>query len=64
MDKFSEWLQAERGRVTELAKALRITHGAVSQWKKVPAERLGDVSAVTGLSPQELRPDIFAGLPQ
>jgi DNA-binding transcriptional regulator YdaS (Cro superfamily) len=61
MDKFTEWLSAERGRVTKLALALNITHGAVSQWRKqIPAERLGDVSRATGIPREVLRPDIFA----
>jgi DNA-binding transcriptional regulator YdaS (Cro superfamily) len=59
MTKLSEWLSAERGRVKELAAKLGVTHGAISQWKKVPAERLGDVSRATGIPPEELRPDIF-----
>lgn len=59
MNKLSEWLQAERGRVTKLAGMLGITHGAISQWERVPAERLGDVSRATGIPPEELRPDIF-----
>lgn len=58
MDKFSEWLK-ERGRVTRLATRLGITHGAVSQWKRVPAEHLAEVEAETGIPRKELRPDIF-----
>lgn len=59
MDKFSEWLEAERGRVTKLAAALKITHGAISQWKRVPIDRVADVSAITGIPREELRPEIF-----
>lgn len=46
-----------------LAAALRITPGALSQWRKVPAERVGEVSRETGISPQALRPDIFGAAP-
>lgn len=60
MDKFKAWIGGERGRLTELASTLGITHSAISQWKQVPAERIGDVARATGLRPQELRPDIFA----
>lgn len=42
-----------------LAAALLITPGALSQWRKVPAERVGEVSRATGIPPHELRPDIF-----
>lgn len=42
-----------------LANELQITRGAVSQWDRVPAERVLEVSRITGLSPNILRPDIF-----
>jgi pyruvate kinase len=59
MDKFTEWLKAERGRASRLAEVLNIRPGAISQWDRVPAERIGDVSRVTGLELHELRPDMF-----
>jgi DNA-binding transcriptional regulator YdaS (Cro superfamily) len=49
-------------RVSDLAKALTVTPGAVSQWERVPAERLGDVARITGLSPEVIRPDLFLGV--
>lgn len=49
-------------KVSALAEALDVTPGAVSQWKKVPAERLGDVARVTGLTPEIIRPDLFEGV--
>lgn len=36
-----------------------ITPQAISQWKKVPAERVLDVERATGVSRHELRPDIY-----
>lgn len=36
-----------------------ITSQAISQWKRVPIDRVGDVSAVTGIPRHELRPEIF-----
>lgn len=60
MDKLTEWIRTERGRLSRLAEALNITPGAVAQWEKAPAERIGDIARFTGISPQELRPDIFA----
>lgn len=50
--------------VTKLADALNITAGAVSQWKDVPAERIGEVARATGLRPEIIRPDIFAPPPK
>lgn len=49
MDKNLSWL----------AKKLGITRGAISQWEKVPAERLGVVSALVGLPHNEIRPDLY-----
>lgn len=59
MDAFGDWLSAERGRLTKLANAIGVTHGAISQWRRVPAERVGQVSAVTGIPHEALRPDLF-----
>jgi len=55
-------MEAVRNRIklAELGRELGITRGAVAQWDKVPAERLGDVSRITGISMQSLRPDLFA----
>jgi len=60
MDKLSTWIEAERGRLSKLAAFLRITPGAITQWEKVPAERMGDISRFTGIPMEELRGDIFA----
>lgn len=61
MDKLTEWIKAERGRLAKLADACGITHSAVWQWERVPAERLGAVSRATGIPMRELRPDLFEG---
>lgn len=51
---------ASVGGNTGLAKALGgITPQAISQWKKVPAERVIEVERATGVPRQELRPDIY-----
>jgi hypothetical protein len=48
------------GGASGLAKALGgITPQAISQWSRVPAERVLDVERVTGISRYELRPDIY-----
>jgi DNA-binding transcriptional regulator YdaS (Cro superfamily) len=44
-----------------LAEEMGITRGAIHQWgDKVPAERIGEIARITGLSPQRLRPDLFS----
>lgn len=60
MDKLTEWLKAERGRLSRLAKFLDITPGAIAQWSEVPAERMGKVASFTGIPMDDLRSDIFA----
>ena len=49
----------ERGLRFKVAKALGITHGAVSQWRRVPAERVIDVERLTGVPRYRLRPDLY-----
>jgi DNA-binding transcriptional regulator YdaS (Cro superfamily) len=43
-----------------LAKSLGITHGAVNQWRRVPAERVVEVERITGIPREKLRPDLYA----
>ena len=57
MEHLKAWFNEVRGRKQELAKVLGVTHGALSQWKKVPLERVIDVSDATGIPPHKLRPD-------
>lgn len=54
-----EAFDKERGLRTKVARALKITHGAVSQWTRVPAERVLAVSDITGIPKEELRPDLY-----
>ena len=49
------------GSGTELARRIGITPEAVCQWKgKVPVNRVIAVEAATGVSREQLRPDVFA----
>lgn len=48
------------GGPTALAKALGdVTSQAVSQWRRIPAERVLEVERVTGVSRHDLRPDLY-----
>lgn len=49
----------ERGLRLKVARALGITHGAVSQWRRVPAGRVIAVEALTGIPRERLRPDLY-----
>lgn len=59
MDKLTEYLKAERGRLRDLAKICGVTPGAISQWKAVPVDHLPEVSEFTGIPREELVPDAF-----
>jgi len=51
------------GTGERLAADLGITPQAISQWEKVPLNRVLDVERVTGIPRSELRPDFFSDLP-
>lgn len=62
MDKLLTWMNAERGRQAELASALDITHSAISQWSRVPSDRVLAVEKATGIDRRALRPDLYGDL--
>lgn len=45
--------------VKRLASELGVTTGAVSQWSRVPVERVLEVERIVGIPRHELRPDIY-----
>ncbi|HZP78121.1 MAG TPA: Cro/CI family transcriptional regulator [Pseudolabrys sp.] len=47
------------GGVTELARRIGISQPSVSNWDRIPADRVLAVEAATGVSRSELRPDLF-----
>jgi TorA maturation chaperone TorD len=47
------------GGVTELARRIGISQPSVSNWTRVPAERVLTVEAVTGVGRATLRPDLY-----
>ncbi len=48
------------GGPSALAKRLGTSVAAVSQWRRVPANRVGSVAAIVDLEPHEIRPDLFS----
>lgn len=46
-------------KLSKLAPERGLTPQAITQWKKVPATRVADVSGITGIPAHELRPDVF-----
>lgn len=49
------------GGVSELARRLGISQPSVSNWSRVPADRVLSVEAATGVARAVLRPDLFGG---
>ena len=53
----------ERNLDVVIANELSISRQAVSQWKKVPWNRVLKVASVTGRPPHLIRPDIYPAPP-
>jgi len=49
----------QAGGVSKLSDALGITGPAISQWDRVPANRVIAVERITGVPRHELRPDLY-----
>lgn len=56
----SEAIRAAGG-VSELARQIGISQPSVSNWIRIPAERVVSVEAVTGVDRTVLRPDLYGG---
>ena len=50
------------GGVAQLARKIGIAQPSVSNWNRVPAERVIAVEVATGVSRQQLRPDLYSEL--
>ena len=62
MDQALTGMEAIKSQVkslSELARGLNITRGAIAQWNEVPLKRVVDVSKLTGIPPHVIRPDVF-----
>jgi DNA-binding transcriptional regulator YdaS (Cro superfamily) len=47
------------GGLTRLANLLNVKHPAISGWKRCPAERVPEVSRLSGIPRHVLRPDLY-----
>jgi hypothetical protein len=63
MKHLTKWLDGERGRRSALAAQLNLYPSSISQWRRVPAERVLEVEKITGVSRHKLRPDIYGPEP-
>lgn len=57
-DPTLEDLFARRGAITRIATELGISTAAVSQWRRVPDDRVIDVARILGVETHLLRPDL------
>jgi len=57
------WRKSSRKTMVECAHALGVTQGTWHRWEVskilIPAERVREVSGLTGIARHELRPDLF-----
>ena len=49
------------GGIAQLARKIGIAQPSVSNWNRVPAQRVIAVEAATGVSRKQLRPDLYSG---
>lgn len=63
-DKIVTRIHNTRGLQTKIARACGIQRQAVHQWWQVPVERVYTVAYITGLTPEQIRPDIFRKRPR
>src|SRR5689334_16181690 len=47
------------GGISELARKIGISQPSVSNWTRVPADRVSIVEAISGVDRKILRPDLF-----
>lgn len=57
-DPSLETILSQRGAVTRIAQGLGISTAAVSQWRRVPDDRVVEVARILALAPEEVRPDL------
>lgn len=55
----TEEIVAAGGGPSALARQLGIKPQGVSQWRRVPSERVLEVERITGFSRYQIRPDIY-----
>jgi DNA-binding transcriptional regulator YdaS (Cro superfamily) len=52
-------IRSSKGLGAKITRELGLSRGAVSQWTRVPAERVIEVERITGIPREELRPDLY-----
>lgn len=54
-------LRSKGLKLVDLAREIKVDKATVTRWakKRIPAERVLDVERLTGISKEELRPDLY-----
>jgi DNA-binding transcriptional regulator YdaS (Cro superfamily) len=47
------------GGLSPLARKLGMSQQALSEWRRIPADRILQVEAVTGIARERLRPELY-----
>jgi hypothetical protein len=50
---------AQPGFAAKIAKHLGLTHQNISAWNRVPSHHVMKLAPLLGLSPEQIRPDVF-----
>ena len=58
-DKICARIHATRGLSSAIARACGIRRQAVHNWRRVPPKRVLTVANLIGLTPEQIRPDVF-----
>lgn len=60
------WREQRALKLSEAADLIGVSPAMLSRWetgsRRIPAERVLDISTATGIPRQKLRPDLFAGM--
>lgn len=59
-----ELIRSTRGLTRKIAEELGISSPAISQWDRVPAERVPEIERITGIPRYLLRPDLWQPPPE
>jgi len=59
LEELRAWGEREGHNSSAIARMLGIKRQAVSSWQRIPAERVRQVSQLTGIPAWRLRPDLF-----
>jgi hypothetical protein len=58
-DAVMKMIFAKPGFAADVARHLGMTHQNVSQWNRVPAHHVIEIAGMLGMTPEQIRPDVF-----